>query len=50
MYEEEIGTIAGHYGPCNMLQFFNDGRGFVSAGEEGVLRMFKFDNNYWEFD
>lgn len=43
MYEKEIGTIPGHFGPVNSIVFHNDGRGFVSAGEEGNLRLHRFD-------
>ncbi len=32
MYETELGSIAGHFGPVNSLDFFPDGRGFVSGG------------------
>lgn len=50
MFEEEIGTISGHYGPCNMIQFYKDGRGIVTAGEEGIIRIFRFDNSYWDYE
>jgi translation initiation factor 3 subunit I len=47
-YEEEtIGKIAGHFGPVNTLAFYPDGRGFVSGGEEGVIRLFRFDKTYF---
>lgn len=48
MYEEEIGYIPGHFGPVNSLAFFKDGRGFVSGGEEGITRVFRFDKTYYE--
>jgi translation initiation factor 3 subunit I len=48
MYEEEMGSISGHYGPVNCLTFFPDGRGFVSGGEEGMTRLFRFPKNYYE--
>lgn len=48
MYEEEIGTISGHFGPVNSIAFFKDGRGFVSGGEEGITRIFRFDKSYFE--
>lgn len=48
MYEEEIGYIPGHFGPVNCLAFFKDGRGFVSGGEEGIIRVFRFDKTYFE--
>ena len=48
MLEKEIGFITGHYGPINSLDFFPDGRGFASGGEEGVIRVFRFDSSYWD--
>lgn len=49
--EEEIGNIAGHFGPVNTVSFYPDGRGFVSGGEEGIIRLFRFDEKYFtEFD
>jgi len=46
-YEEEMGKIAGHFGPINTLAFYPDGRGFVSGGEEGIIRLFRFDKSYF---
>eukprot|EP01015_Nassula_variabilis_P034035 TRINITY_DN830_c0_g1_i3.p1 TRINITY_DN830_c0_g1~~TRINITY_DN830_c0_g1_i3.p1 ORF type:complete len:176 (-),score=74.32 TRINITY_DN830_c0_g1_i3:24-551(-) len=48
LVEEELGTISGHFGPVNSLAFFVDGRGFVSGGEEGTVRIFRFDKSYFE--
>lgn len=45
--EEEIGRIAGHFGPVNTLNFYPDGRGFVSGGEEGIIRLFRFPEKYF---
>lgn len=45
--EEEIGRIAGHFGPVNTLNFYPDGRGFVSGGEEGIVRLFRFPEKYF---
>jgi len=51
IYEEELGLIPGHFGPVNSLCFHNDGRGFCSGGEEGIIRIFRFDKNYFsEFE
>ncbi len=47
VYEDEIGRIAGHFGPVNTLNFYPDGRGFVSGGEEGVIRLFRFPEKYF---
>jgi translation initiation factor 3 subunit I len=47
IYEEELGNIAGHFGPVNTLAFHKDGRGFVSGGEEGIIRIFRFPPKYF---
>lgn len=47
VYEEAIGSIAGHFGPVNTLAFHKDGRGFVSGGEEGLIRIFRFAPKYF---
>lgn len=48
IYEEEIGSIAGHFGPVNCLSYNPDGSGFVSGSEDGVIRMHHFDPSYFE--
>jgi len=48
MTEKEIGKISGHFGPVNTLLFHNDGRGFISGGEEGNIRLHRFDQAYFE--
>ena len=48
MFEEELGTISGHFSPVNTLEFSPDGRAYASGAEEGNVRLVKFDNNYWE--
>jgi len=47
IYEEDLGSIAGHFGPVNSLAFHKDGRGFVSGGEEGLIRIFRFHPKYF---
>lgn len=47
VYEEEIGTIRGHFGPMNTLAWFTDGAGFVTGGEDGYVRVHHFDNDYF---
>lgn len=47
VYEEEIGSVKGHFGPMNTLAWFRDGRGFVSGGEDGYVRVHHFDNDYF---
>ena len=48
MHENEVGKISGHFGPINSIEFFKDGRGFVSGGEEGVIRIVRFNEEYFE--
>lgn len=33
-----------------MLQFFPDGKGFITGEEGGYSRVYKFDSSYWEND
>mmetsp|Transcript_129796 Transcript_129796/g.327630 ORF Transcript_129796/g.327630 Transcript_129796/m.327630 type:complete len:338 (-) Transcript_129796:177-1190(-) len=47
VYQEEIGTVKGHFGPMNTLAWRRDGKGFVTGGEDGYVRMHTFDNEYW---
>jgi translation initiation factor 3 subunit I len=47
IFEEEIGSIKGHFGPMNCLAWFRDGRGFVTGGEDGYVRCHHFDNDYF---
>jgi len=48
VYGEDLGSIAGHFGPVNSVAFHKDGRGFVSGGEEGVIRIFRFHDKYFK--
>jgi len=47
IYEEEIGTVKGHFGPMNSIAWFRDGRGFVTGGEDGYVRVHFFDSDYF---
>merc|ERR1712217_20287 len=48
VYENEIGSVKGHFGPMNTLAWFRDGKGFVSGGEDGYVRVHHFDTDYFE--
>jgi translation initiation factor 3 subunit I len=48
MYETELGSIPGHFSPINSVEFFPDGRGFISGSEEGITKVFRFDDTYWD--
>lgn len=47
VYAEEIGSIKGHFGPMNTLAWRRDGKGYVTGGEDGFVRVFTFDNEYF---
>jgi len=42
VHGNEVGKLGGHYGPINSVEFFRDGRGFVSGGEEGIILVVRF--------
>ncbi len=42
----KVCTLSGHYGPINWIECCPDGSGFLSAGEEAIVRYFKFDKKY----
>lgn len=46
IFEEQLGTVKGHFGPVNCVSYAPDGRGYVSGGEEGFIRVNHFDNDY----
>jgi len=47
IYQEELGSVQGHFGPVNALAFNPDGRGFASGGEDGYVRLHHFDRTYF---
>jgi translation initiation factor 3 subunit I len=46
VFEEELGKIKGHFGPVHLVSFSPDGKGFTSGGEDGIVRMHRFDKDY----
>jgi len=50
IFEEKIGSVKGHFGPINTLAFAPDGKGYASGGEDGYIRLHKFDPSYFEFE
>ena len=40
-------TLPGHFGPVNWIECFADGSGIITAGEEGIVRIYKFDKSYY---
>jgi len=49
IFEEEFGTVKGHFGPINSLRFHPDGKSYASGGEDGYVRINYFDNDYHAF-
>jgi translation initiation factor 3 subunit I len=50
VFEEEIGRIRGHFGPIHILAYSPDGLGFASGGEDGYVRLHRFDKSYLGID
>jgi len=48
VYEEEIGTVKGHFGPIHALAFSPDGKSYVSGGEDGFIKIHQFDKEYFD--
>jgi len=47
IFEEELGSVPGHFGPVNVLSYSPDGKGFASGGEDGFVRLHHFDKEYF---
>eukprot|EP01110_Echinostelium_bisporum_P008055 TRINITY_DN296_c0_g1_i1.p1 TRINITY_DN296_c0_g1~~TRINITY_DN296_c0_g1_i1.p1 ORF type:complete len:172 (+),score=55.89 TRINITY_DN296_c0_g1_i1:131-646(+) len=48
IYQEELGSLPGHFGPVNTMSFSPDGRSFASGGEDGYVRVHHFDDSYFK--
>lgn len=46
IFETELGSVPGHFGPVNTMSFSPDGRSFASGGEDGYVRVHHFDEGY----
>lgn len=44
----KITELSGSFGNINWLASFKDGSGFITAGEEGIVRIYRFDKSYYE--
>jgi len=47
IYEEELGSVQGHFGPVNVISYSPDGKSFASGGEDGYVRVHHFDPSYF---
>lgn len=48
IFEEQLATVKGHFGPVNCVAYAPDGNGYVSGGEEGFIRVNHFDPDYFK--
>jgi len=48
VFEDEIASLAGHFGPVHSLAFSPDGNIFVSGGEDGYIRIHHLDDSYFQ--
>ena len=47
VFDDELGQIGGHFGPCNCLAYAPHGRSYTSGGEDGYVRIHHLDNDYF---
>lgn len=47
---EEIASCKGHFGPLHTLAWRPDGSGYASGGEDGYVRLYAFDEEYFNDD
>ena len=48
VFDDELGSIHGHFGPVNTLAFAPHGRSYTSGGEEGYVRIHHLPPSYFE--
>jgi len=48
IFNEELGSLPGHFGPVETLAFSPDGHSFVSGGWDGYIRIHHFDDSYFK--
>lgn len=47
IFQEEFGSVRGHFGPINSVAFSPSGRSFTTGGEDGYVRLHHFDMDYF---
>ena len=48
VFDDELGSIQGHFGPVNTLAYAPHGKSYTSGGEEGYVRIHHFPPEYFE--
>ena len=48
VFDDELGSIQGHFGPVNTLAFAPHGRSYASGGEDGYVRITHFPEVYFD--
>jgi len=48
VYAEELGSVCGHFGPINSLDFSYDGMSFASGSEDGYARIHHLPSGFTE--
>ena len=47
IHDQDLAIIQGHFGPVHSIQFYPDGRGFISCSEDGYVRLHRFPLEYF---
>jgi len=48
IYQDELGSVRGHFGPINCLDFSYDGMSFATGSEDGYARIHHLGSGYVE--
>ncbi|CAD7690477.1 unnamed protein product [Nyctereutes procyonoides] len=49
-FKEGLGRVQGHFRPINSVAFHPDGKSYSSGAEDGYVRLYYFDPQYFEFE